>query len=208
VEDDGPGIPKEQLARVFDPFFTTKGEHGTGLGLCLAQQIVERHGGEIHLSSEVAAGTIATVDLPHRERIGDSKAELGSASSAGRSVDVLVVDDDPNVLSPLCAYLESSGHHVIGANSGQDAMSKLATKAPDLVISDIGMPEMDGMEFCRRLRALRPKLPVILMSGTASAIEPSLVRDVGASALLAKPFTMRQVLDLLESLTAKSGQKS
>jgi signal transduction histidine kinase/CheY-like chemotaxis protein len=205
VADDGPGIPNELLGRVFDPFFTTKGERGTGLGLCLALQIVERHGGEIRLESTVGSGTVAIVDLPYADReVQDSGRSAGTRPSS--RVRVLVVDDDPEVLSPLCAYLEGSGHTVVGANSGVAAMEKIADSNPDFVISDIGMPEMDGMEFCRRVHALRPHLPVVLMSGTASAIEPALVRAVGASALLAKPFTMRQVLDLLTALATQPGQ--
>jgi signal transduction histidine kinase/DNA-binding response OmpR family regulator/tetratricopeptide (TPR) repeat protein len=201
VADDGPGIPRETLAKVFDPFFTTKGERGTGLGLCLCQQIVERHSGEIRLESEPPSGTTATVLLP--EAAAQVREGSGSESpqrTETRSLAVLVVDDDPNILSPLCAYLERTGYRVSGAGTGVDALSAAASMNPDIVISDIAMPGMDGIEFCRRLKQRLPQIPVVLMSGQASAIEPTRVRDAGAAALLPKPFTMRQVTQMLETL--------
>src|SRR5206468_7986144 len=124
--------------------------------------------------------------------------------SETRKLDVLVVDDDPDVRSPLCTYLQRSGLTVRGAGSGADGMVEAVNHAPDIVITDIAMPGMDGIEFCRRLKKELPELPVVLMSGQASAIDQSQVRDVGAAALLAKPFTMRQVLDLLGSIARSS----
>jgi CheY-like chemotaxis protein len=208
VADDGPGIPSEILSKVFDPFFTTKGERGTGLGLCLCQQIVERHGGEIRLASDQVTGTTATVSLP--EAASAAATALDSPVKRAEqppALSVLVVDDDPNILSPLCAYLQRTGYRVTGAGTGADALASLAEHHPDVVISDIAMPGMDGIEFCRRLKQEFPDVPVVLMSGQASAIEPSRVRDAGAAALLPKPFTMRQVTQVLDALGNRNAHR-
>ncbi|MCC7137863.1 MAG: response regulator [Planctomycetes bacterium] len=198
VEDDGPGVPAELRARLFTPFFTTKGEKGTGLGLCLSQQIVERHGGEISISPRVGGGTSAQVLLPVATS-ASSEASIPAEQTlqAARSLSVVVVDDDPNVLDPLCSFLRRSGVNARAAFSATEALEAVAAEQPKAVISDIGMPGMDGLELCRRLRSSNPELPVILMSGRATSADAARVEEVGAAALLAKPFTMRQVLDLL-----------
>ena len=206
VTDDGAGIPKDLLGKVFTPFFTTKGEKGTGLGLCLAQQIVERHGGDLTLASEVGHGTTATVEIP--ETAQGAMLAPASGRQEGRAqspCEIIIVDDDPNVLSPLCSYLQRSGFNIRGVGTASDALAQSRAQEPDLVISDIAMPGMDGIELCRQLKATLPKLPVVLMSGQASAIDPAKVREAGASALLAKPFTMRQVLDLVTALAQSPG---
>jgi signal transduction histidine kinase/CheY-like chemotaxis protein len=206
VADDGPGISRELQAKLFQPFFTTKGERGTGLGLCLSLQIAERHGGDLRLRSEVGQGTTATLELPQATGSqGPASAEVTvqSARPSDPGTAVLVIDDDPDVRTPLCAYLQRSGYLVSSAGSATDGLERARERQPDLIISDIVMPGIDGIEFCRRIKAESPNVPVVLMSGQASAIDQSLVRDAGATALLAKPFTMRQVLDLASNLTRK-----
>lgn len=206
VVDDGTGIAKELMQKVFDPFFTTKGERGTGLGLCLSQQIVERHGGTLRLFSEVGTGTSAIVELPEAQAEQETAATgVAQEGRSPRQIRVVVVDDDPNVLDPLCRYLQRSGFDVCALAGAQSAIDETSRATPDLLISDIAMPGMDGIELCRKLRSIYPELPIVLMSGQASVIDPARVREAGAAALLAKPFTMRQVMDLVSSL-AKTGR--
>jgi len=204
VQDDGVGITAEARAKIFTPFFTTKGERGTGLGLCLAQQIVERHGGEIRLESASARGTRATVTLPlapaQREHT-DSKAT--SSQDPTPAVSVVVVDDDANVLDPLCAFLRRSGFQVRSALSADDAIRLVRTSCPDIVISDIGMPGRDGLELRRLLAAETPQLPVVLMTGRSSApVTTNPMTNQDGSIVIAKPFTMRQVLEIIARVTS------
>ena len=198
VSDNGPGIAEADLPRIFIPFFTTKGERGTGLGLSLAQQIVDRHGGELMIESTFGHGATATAYLPEDGHSPAATANTGrgrSMSPPDRSV--IVVDDDPDVLAVLSTYLERCGYSVRAAATALEALANIEKQAPDVVISDIAMPGMDGLELCRRLQARCPQVPVVLMSGQATGIDPERIRHAGAYALLAKPFTMRQVIDLI-----------
>jgi CheY-like chemotaxis protein len=203
VQDNGPGMDASIQARVFEPFFTTKGERGTGLGLCLSQQIVDRHGGDIHIESRLGAGSTIRIELPETPR----KEGPGGLESAGSdhpplpSVSILVVDDDEKVRQPLSRYLEQSGYEVCSAPNGLEAAEAAHRLRPDLVISDVAMPDMDGLELCRRLRRELPGTPVILMSGRASSIDPSRARRAGAAYFLRKPFALQEVADLIRGLS-------
>jgi signal transduction histidine kinase/CheY-like chemotaxis protein/tetratricopeptide (TPR) repeat protein len=202
VGDDGPGIPPENLSRLFTPFFTTKGEGGTGLGLCLSQRLVEQHGGDLKLESGAQAGTVATITLPQQvpSARGAIPTPLAPQAAQGHGIAVLVVDDDAEVLRPLCSYLEQAGYRVATARDGHEAIDQLRAARTDVLLTDIGMPRMDGLELCRRAHALQPKLPVVLMSGWASDVDHAKARAVGAQALLAKPFAMQQVCDILRRM--------
>lgn len=201
VDDDGPGIPAELRTKLFTPFFTTKGEKGTGLGLCLSQQIIERHGGELRLDALPTKGSRAIFSLPLATAASaqppSNSAEQGDA---GQEMKVVIVDDDPNVLDPLCAYLRKSAVRVRGASSAEEALRLLKSAPADLVLTDVGMPGMDGVQLCERLRAEYPAMPVVLMTGRHSTTERLDAATCGAAAILGKPFTMRQVLDLLGRL--------
>jgi CheY-like chemotaxis protein/anti-sigma regulatory factor (Ser/Thr protein kinase) len=201
VSDTGVGIPPDILPKLFTPFFTTKGDQGTGLGLCLCQQIVDRHAGTLKVASEVGVGTQISVDLPLANGTLLRTSEGTVAQSAqSQKLSVLVVDDDPNVLSPLCEYLRQFGFSVDPHTNAERALNSLDNLRPDVVLSDVVMPGMDGIQLCRSLQRSHPTLPVILMSGQASAIDSRHVQDIGAAAVVAKPFTMRQIVDLLRAL--------
>lgn len=208
VQDDGPGIAPDVLPNLFSPFFTTKGEGGTGLGLCLSQRIAEQHGGELHLTSSPGRGTVASLRVPLLPPPASGRTRGAGAgvsdTATPRELRVLIVDDDADVLRPLCAYLERSGYNVSAAQDGREALQVIPTQVPDVLLSDIGMPNMDGLELCRQARALRPDLPVVLMSGWASEVDPATAQAVGAKALLAKPFAMQQVTDLLLKVAKES----
>ena len=209
VLDDGPGMPPEIQAHIFDPFFTTKGERGTGLGLCLSQQIVERHGGEITVESAPGEGTAFHIELPAAGAVvqlsGDPEEK---PEEDGVKMRVLVVDDDANVREPLVRYLEQSGYDVCAAANGRAGLEAVTQHNPNVVITDVAMPEMDGLELCERLRRESSDLPIMIMSGWAKGVDATRARRAGATAMLGKPFALRQVTELLSSVGDERRQSS
>ncbi len=191
VTDNGAGMDADTLARATEPFFTTKGVgRGTGLGLSMVHGLAEQSGGALRLTSQPGKGTTAEICLPvagdaeiaATTPTGEGRQE---AAPRGRSARVLVVDDDPLVLTNTAAMLDDLGHQVIEASSGLQALRILRRGGPiDLVITDHIMPGMMGAELATSIRAEWPDLPVVMATGYAEQpfrIDPDLP-------LLAKPF--------------------
>jgi PAS domain S-box-containing protein len=164
VADTGVGMPEEVRRRIFDPFFTTKGEAGTGLGLSVSYSILKSHGGEIRVESQVGRGTSFTVRLP----VGQG-AEPEQPRPAGgqpqRQGRILLIDNEPQVLAVLCEMLIDAGHAVTPTVGGADAVSAYAPGKFDLVVSNIGMPGVNGWEVAERVRAVDPNVPMVFVTG-------------------------------------------
>ena len=169
IADTGTGMCAATLARAFDPFFTTKAPgYGTGLGLATVQQVVRHLGGAVSVRSEVGVGTTFTVALP----LVDTGAECCDGESAYAIPDrgsetVLLVEDERAVREAARQVLTGLGYTVIGARHGHDALELVRTRKEDidLLVTDVVMPEMGGAELATTLRAVRPSLPVLFMSG-------------------------------------------
>lgn len=193
VEDNGRGIPAEQLARIWDAFWTTKTEgEGTGLGLSVVRDLVAGHGGTIDAESHVGAGSRFRVRLP---RVTPAE-ERGAARVASRALDILVVDDEPSIRAFIERYLHSRGHAVIVAEDGHRALEIARRMCFDVVICDLRMPGLDGAEVVRRLRALpggdRPRY-LIATAEAEHGARASRVEQLRADAVLRKPFDIEQL---------------
>lgn len=164
VADTGIGMPEAVQRRIFEPFFSTKGEAGSGLGLAMAYAIVRRHRGEIRVASQPGRGATFTITFPVAR---ESSATAGEATAerVRRAARVLVVDDDPQVLTLLAQLLESQGHTVTAAASGPAGLEQFAPGRYDVVLANLAMPGMNGWQFAERLRALDPKVPLLLLTG-------------------------------------------
>lgn len=196
VEDNGPGIRSEVLPRIFDPFYTTKGDRGSGLGLPLSSQIMERHSGSLLVAATGPSGTVMRATLPHAQVSPQIElpAEALGDSGTSRCLKIMVVDDDDNVREPLRRFLEQTGHEVRAANNARDVLEVLAGgEVPDLLITDISMAGMDGVELCRSALALHPSLEVVLMTGRTAYLNDANVRSAGARTILAKPFALQTI---------------
>jgi CheY-like chemotaxis protein len=197
VLDNGAGMAPEVMARVFEPFFSTKpGDQGTGLGLAVAKGIVEAHGGQIRVDASPGWATCFEILLPgvHAEPAVDAGAALaGTTHAMARTRHVLIVDDDAAVLLVTGEMLRALGYEVSTAPSGERALELLrdpATPPVDLVITDNSMPGMDGHTLARRLRAMRPRLPIVMLTGLmesaddpTSAINLQLMKPIGMAEL-------------------------
>ena len=211
VSDDGPGMDAETQDRIFEPFFTTKGASGgTGLGLAMVYGIVSDHGGTVRLQSEEGVGTTFTVFLPMPDSSDASGAEAQSGDDGmcgdpnSTCVDVLVVDDNPDVLALEVERLEWLGCRVVTCASPREALRHLDADASriDVVLTDYAIGEQTGLDLTRTLRERGLETPVIVMSGFAANITEDDVLEAGAHAFVHKPvgtdemeITLRGVLD-------------
>ncbi|HKJ97363.1 MAG TPA: GAF domain-containing protein [Desulfotignum sp.] len=190
VSDTGCGIPADILPKIFDPFFTTKEKgQGTGLGLATVHGIVKEHGGEIIVDSTPGKGTCFDVFLPAAAQ--KMAAEKKNSQRPRRGNEHLLVVDDEQVLPYIVQdMLEELGYTVTTMTDSQQALS-LFEKQPDrfdMLLSDITMPHVNGIELTRFCHTIRPHLPVILWTGNSSVTAKQKARDTGAVCVLQKPF--------------------
>jgi signal transduction histidine kinase/CheY-like chemotaxis protein len=200
VTDDGPGIAKETQGKVFDPFFTTKDVgKGTGLGLSVAYAIVQEHGGRIWLDSAPGAGASFFVELPVG---GQSLQPRGVAPPAAVSTEafkglhVLVVEDEPALATAVAEALSDAGFVVERASDGEEGLTKLAQGTFDLIVCDLKMPRIDGMQFYRAMAAATPALArrVIFVTGAVAGTDAERFLEETGCVWLSKPFRLRDLL--------------
>lgn len=192
VSDSGPGIAPEFRQRVFDPFFTTR-EGGVGLGLAVSRDTVRRAGGELRLD-ETSSGASFTVALPAAPRTGlpaitDADSAVPRREFAG--VSFLVVDDERAIRDVLVRFLEGLGATVEAAGSGRAALAAIERRRFDMVVLDLRMPDVDGLEVYRRLAQRHPELSArtIILSGDVSQLNRAGL-DIPARRILLKPVEL------------------
>jgi len=204
VEDTGCGMPKEILEKALDPFFTTKPEgKGTGLGLSMAYNTVKAHRGTLEIQSRPGTGTLVKMRLPVCEAaaLSPEAEDAQGAPGASHVLRVLLVDDDELIQTSLQALLRDLGHTVTPALSGEEALAQLeAGLQADVVILDINMPGLGGAGTLRRLRSLRPAVPVLLTTGRANQASQNLAEAYAKVTLLTKPFSVQELRQYLEGV--------
>lgn len=191
VKDDGPGMSPGVKKRIFEPFFTAAGEGtATGMGLAIAQGIIRSHGGTIAVESEEKKGALFKVYLPVSDAACPEQAPAAGKALSGRSGEmILLVDDEEILLSSMQRTLIRAGYRVTASRSSIEALA-LFTINPeeyDLVITDLTMPGMTGVELADRLLGIRPTLPVILCTGYNDAVTPQETALKGIRQLILKP---------------------
>ena len=196
VADTGVGMSQDVQARIFNPFFSTKGEKGNGLGLSVSAAIVARHGGRIEVQSKEGRGTNFVIWLPILEvDFDDVTAHDDEVPAAhGR---ILVVEDEELVRIALSRMLSAWGHTVISAESGREGLMKFRPGAFDIVISDLGMPDMMGWDVLRYIREHESGVHTILLSGWARQLDPAEAKVRGVDLIIGKPFdqlTLRRTI--------------
>jgi signal transduction histidine kinase len=199
VSDSGVGMTPETSQRALEPFFTTKGPKSRGLGLSVAYGIVQGHSGTLAIESRPGRGSTVTVSLP----IGTSGAgpREDRAPATRDALRILLIDDDPPVRAVLRAMLASEGHTVVEAADGVDGLARVERgDSFDLVLTDLGMPGVNGWQVVRGVRLLRPELPVVLITGW-DQLEPE--GDDVADAVVAKPVTDAKLRETIAGIVGR-----
>jgi len=221
ISDTGIGIAPENIQRLFQPFIQIDSAlnrkfEGTGLGLALVKRIVELHGGYVDLTSEVGVGSCFTILLPCLT-LPNPQTEIGSSNRPVKPLEtelattytdvrqdflILIVDDDEVNSMTVSSYLKVKGYRVLSAKDGKEAIALTKAHKPDLILMDIQMPVMDGLEATRQIR-LDPNLvdiPIIALTALAMAGDRERCMAAGASDYLAKPIKLKTLADTIWSI--------
>jgi CheY-like chemotaxis protein len=201
VRDTGIGMPSEILGDIFEPFFTTKSnDRGTGLGLATVREIAQRNNGRVGVTSTLGVGTLFEFWLPATTGVVYETTRLQAVVPAGRGESVLVVEDDPRVRDVTRRVLASGGYAVHDVRDAEEALAFVANVAVDVLVTDMELPGMSGIECAQRVVDRTPTAAVLYTSGMAS--DPRGRGGVRGAAFLAKPYTpaelMRSVRKTLE----------
>jgi hypothetical protein len=195
VTDTGAGMPPEVLEHALEPFFTTKPPgQGTGLGLSVVHGIVTAHGGSMEIASQPGLGTSVTIDLPAASGEGAPPAGAAQEEHGARRLRVLFVEDDQVLAGMQRRQLEHLGFEVTAHTSSLEALEAFRARpdAFDLLVTDDTMPRMTGSALAREILAIRPGLPVLMVSG-GDRTEPGKERPPGVGRVLRKPHTAREL---------------
>jgi len=207
VRDSGTGMNEETRRRCLEPFFTTKGLRGTGLGLATVYGMVQRHGGELEIDSEIGEGTAVRLFIPLHAPEAASAEQPAAALRPAPGLRILLVDDDPLLLNSLQDVLTSDGHHVTIASGGKEGIATLQAAAErsesfSVIISDLGMPHIDGRKVASAAHRAAPKTPVILLTGWGQRLIDEDEIPPHVSHVLSKPPKLHELRAALAQLTA------
>ncbi|PAW80139.1 MAG: hypothetical protein B9S32_02055 [Verrucomicrobia bacterium Tous-C9LFEB] len=212
VADTGMGMDESTKLRIFEPFFTTKPRgKGTGLGMSVVYGLMQSHNGGVNIRSEPGKGTEVSLYFPPsagRQAIPDKQAWSASESPDGNET-LLIVEDEPEVRYFLKILFQYHGYHVLLAGDAETALNQYASHADEigLVLSDVGLPTVDGFILCTQLKELNPALKVILCSGFSADDFKSKMAECGIDGFLSKPYHKDSVLKMVRNVLNKHPQK-
>jgi CheY-like chemotaxis protein len=207
VTDTGIGMDEDTRRRCLEPFYTTKGERGTGLGLAMVYGMIQRHSAELEIESAAGQGTTVRLSFPAHTSSLVSTARQTKLTVVSRRLRILLVDDDPMLIKSLQDTLQDDGHVITATHGGQAGIDAFAAGQQrgdgfDVVITDLGMPHVDGRKVASSIKALSGTTPVILLTGwgqrliAANDIPPHVDR------VLSKPPRLQELRAALSELIA------
>ena len=209
VRDNGMGMDEKTRQRCLEPFFSTKRSRGgAGLGLAMVYGTVERHDGSIQIESEPGKGTTIRLVFPVRQAPASSYTEPSSAPKAQKPLHILCIDDEPLLRELLKELLEYSKHLVETADGGQAGLDRFEAarsqgKPFDVVITDLGMPYVDGRQVAERIKGNSPKTPVILLTGWGAMLDEKEGVMAHVNAVLSKPPRVTELNETVARVAAQ-----
>jgi len=217
VWDTGIGISPAEMGRLFKPFVQldsslSRRHAGTGLGLVLVHRMTEMHGGGVSVESELGKGSRFTISLPWKA-VGESRGvgvwEKGESTSlpilvppsSHRSTTVLLAEDNEDSIHTICDYLLAQGYRVVVAWNGAEALERAREERPDVILMDIQMPEVDGLEATRHIRADADlgDIPIIALTALAMPGDRERCLEVGVNEYLSKPVSLKRLVEVIEA---------
>ena len=200
--DTGKGVPDRIKRKIFDPFFTTKGPKASGLGLSICYGIIKRHQGKIKVESKEGKETTFTISIPVGLEAPLKKEKLKDPEKIP-SQKILVIDDEEGIREVLGEIFQNEGHRVTLAETARKGLDKFKKNDFDLVLTDLGMPEISGWQLAKKIKEIDPGIPVGLITGWVVATPKEKMKEEGVDFILSKPFDytkiVREVNALLKS---------
>lgn len=196
VADTGCGIEKDKLDRIFEPYYSTKEKtSGTGMGLAMVHGIINRQGGHIKVESEVGRGSVFKIYLPEAKQEAAVHQVLSLGELMSGSGTILLVDDEDQVVQVTGQILKSLGYTVVGKTSPAEALSFFIDTSGeiDLVLTDLTMPELTGLELSKKIKEVRPDIPIILFTGYSDQVSKNAAVEAGVNEYCMKPISMRDL---------------
>jgi signal transduction histidine kinase/ActR/RegA family two-component response regulator len=207
VSDTGVGMDEDTRRRCLEPFFTTKGERGTGLGLAMVYGMVQRHSAELDIESGAGRGTTVLLSFPVVAASAVLKGAQPRLAAPGRRLRILLVDDDPLLIKSLQDTLQEDGHQITATHGGQAGIDAFAAahrrgERVDVVITDLGMPHVDGRKVAASIKLLSSSTPVILLTGWGQRLMAAHDIPPHVDKLLSKPPRLQELRSALLELVA------
>lgn len=207
VSDSGVGMSDETKRQCLEPFFTTKGERGTGLGLAMVYGMVQRHSADLEIVSALGEGTTVRLVFSVPADVAVAAVRIPATPAGSHRLHVLIIDDDPIIIDALRDILEGDGHLVAAADGGRSgidvfAAAKARQESFDAVITDLGMPHVDGRQVAAQIKAISPTTPVLLLTGWGQRLLADSDIPPFVDRVLNKPPKLRELRAALTDLTA------
>ncbi|MDD5262643.1 MAG: CHASE sensor domain-containing protein [Methylacidiphilales bacterium] len=209
VSDTGMGMDEDTRRRCFEPFFTTKGERGTGLGLAMVHGIVRRHNAEIEIDSVIGKGTTIRLVFSVPETPAGESSPSSSGFTMPSRLRLLITDDDPLIIKSLRDTLEMDGHVIVTANGGREGIEAFrkaweAQEPFSAIITDLGMPYVDGRQVAAAIKGISPLTPVILLTGWGQRLAAEGDIPPHVDRVLNKPPKLRELREALAECLART----
>ena len=204
VTDRGPGVPSMVRKKIFYPFFSTKPDRDSGMGLAIVHALATKHGGVVLFDSEPGEATAFYVRFDRLESMDDTGKVIVKHVHKKEELRILVVDDDPQLREVLMDMLSLDGHEVVCCPDAYTALETIKRKPFDMLITDLGMPGMSGLDLAGEVHETHPTIPIAMITGWGTQLNGEEVSLRGIKRVLAKPFHLRDIKSLVKELRAEA----
>ena len=198
ISDTGAGIASDTQDSIFEPFFTTKSVRHAGLGLSVAYGIIKRHNGKIHVDSVTGKGAAFIIKLTAFREATQEQESTVMAVEAGKA-NVLVIDDQEDIRDLLTNILARFNHNVVAVADGMAGVEAYQSGNYDIVLTDLGMPEMSGWEVADRIKTIDPEVEVAVITGWGVELDEDELKRKNVDSVISKPFSVRQILEIVST---------